>query len=464
MDTPNTQNNTSRMRESRKLEQKRKRQQQVQRQKIFLACSCLILTAGIGLFVTLHHNHQRAAAQEAELRKQIKQKQEAELQKQQELENNTIHFVAVGDNLIHQGIYESADTTQTVWNYDHLYEHILDDISAADLAAVNEESIFVSDHANISSYPAFGSPVEIGDALVTAGFDIVEQANNHVFDKGITGITDTIRYWETSHPEVALLGIHDSAESAGEITTISCKDVTFSLLNYTTTVNNEPYDELPDYAVDLLRTDQVISDVKKAKEISDMTIAFLHTGAEYSTEPDTEEKTFLQLLLHQGVDIAICAHSHTLQNFETLTDDSGHQMLVYYSLGNFISTQKDPVCLLGGMADITIVRDPISDALSIRNADLVPLVTHYNHDQNIYTVYKLSDYTDKLAASHGVHAESTEPFTLETLQEQYKKVLTQDYHTLGWHPFFTHSVTVQYPHSYLRNSYLIFPSVFQYKN
>ena len=101
------------------------------------------------------------------------------------------------------------------------------------------------------------------------------------------------------------------------------------------------------------------------------------------------------MLLHQGVDIAICAHSHTLQNFETLTDDSGHQMLVYYSLGNFISTQKDPICLLGGMADITIVRDPVS------------------------------------AASHGVHAESTEPFTLETLQEQYKKVLTQDYHTLG---------------------------------
>ena len=328
------------MRESRKLEQKRKRQQQVRRQKIFLASTCLILTAGIGLFVTLYHNHQMAAAQEAELRKQIKQKQEAELQKQQELENNTIHFVAVGDNLIHQGIYESADTTQTVWNYDHLYEHIRDDISAADLAAVNEESIFVSDHANISSYPAFGAPVEIGDALVTAGFDIVEQANNHVFDKGITGITDTIRYWETSHPEVALLGIHDSAESAGEITTISCKDVTFSLLNYTTTVNNEPYDELPDYAVDLLRTDQVISDVKKAKEISDMTIAFLHTGAEYSTEPDTEEKTFLQLLLHQGVDIAICAHSHTLQNFETLTDDSGHQMLVYYSLGNLFPRRK----------------------------------------------------------------------------------------------------------------------------
>lgn len=431
MDTPNTPKTTNQMRESRKLEQKLKRQQQVRRQKIFLAGTGLILTAGIGLFAVFYLNHQRNAAQEAELQAQIKQKQEADLQKQQELENNTIHFVAVGDNLIHQGIYESADTTQAVWNYEHLYEHIRDDISNADLAAVNEESIFVSDHANVSSYPAFGAPVEIGDALVDAGFDIIEQANNHVFDKGMTGITDTIRYWESSHPEVALLGIHDSAENAGEITTISCKGATFSLLNYTTTVNNEPYDALPDYAVDLLRTDRVLSDVEKAKASSDMVIAFLHTGAEYADEPNTEEKTFLQLLLHQGVDIAICCHSHTLQNFETLTDDSGHQMLVYYSLGNFISTQKDPVCLLGGMADITIARDPASGKLSVRNADLVPLVTHYNHDQNIYTIYKLSDYTEELAAAHGIHAETTEPFTLETLQEQYKKVLTQDYQTLG---------------------------------
>ena len=41
MDTPNTQNNTSRMRESRKLEQKRKRQQQVPASKDI---SCLFLS------------------------------------------------------------------------------------------------------------------------------------------------------------------------------------------------------------------------------------------------------------------------------------------------------------------------------------------------------------------------------------------------------------------------------------
>lgn len=184
MDTPNTQNNTSRMRESRKLEQKRKRQQQVRRQKIFLACSCLILTAGIGLFVTLYQNHQRAAAQEAELRKQIKQKQVSELQKQQKLENNTIHFVAVGDNLIHQGIYESQIPHRP-------YGIMITCMNTSGMISlpqtsphVNEESIFVTITQTFLLIPAFGSPVEIGDALVTAGFDIVEQANNHVFDKG----------------------------------------------------------------------------------------------------------------------------------------------------------------------------------------------------------------------------------------------------------------------------------------
>ncbi len=103
-----------------------------------------------------------------------------------------------------------------------------------------------------------------------------------------------------------------------------------------------------------------------------MTIAFLHTGKDMSTEPDTEEKTFLPVAVHQGVDIAICAHSHTLQNFETLTDDSGHQMLCLLLSWKLYFHTERPCLSPWRHADITIVRDPVSDALSIRNADLGP--------------------------------------------------------------------------------------------
>lgn len=413
--------------ERRRRRQKLLRQQQVRRQKkIILGSALLVIAAisiGVGVMISKHKE-----AQEAAKLAELEQQKKEELEQAQKLkEANTIHLVAVGDNLIHQHIYESTDTSQSVWNYDHLYTHIKDDITSADLAVVNQECIFVADHANVSAYPAFGSPTEIGDALVSAGFDIVEHATNHAFDKGTSGIQDTLEYWKNKHPDIKILGIHENQESADTISTITCKDVTFSLLNYTSTINGENYDALPSYMLDLLRTEKVTADVAKAKEAGDIVIAFLHAGIEYSTEPSQDLKNFLQLLLSQGVDIAICCHPHVLQNFETLTDGQGNEMLVYYSLGNFISTQKEPECLLGGMADITISRDIQTKELSITDSKLVPLVTHYNHEKNEYCVYKLEDYTEALASEHGVHAETNEPFTLESLKQQYENVLAQKY-------------------------------------
>lgn len=413
--------------EKRRRRRKLMRQRQVRRQKLILL-GASILFVGVGAIVaSVIISKNNSAKEKARLAELEQQKKEAIEQEQALIEANTLHLVAVGDNLIHEHIYESADTSSTVWNYDHLYAHIKEDIASADLAAVNQECIFVADHADISAYPSFGSPTEIGDALVNAGFDIVEHASNHTFDKGISGIQETLAYWKNTHPEICVLGIHENQEAADTVSTITCKDVTFSLLNYTSSINGEDYDALPSYMLDLLRTEKVTADAAKAREAGDLTIAFVHAGVEYSEEPNQELKDFLQLLLSQGVDIAICSHPHVLQNFETLTDEQGNKMLVYYSLGNFISTQKDPLCLLGGMADITITRDLQTGELSVSDADLIPLVTHYNYEKGEYCVYKLEDYTEELAAEHSIHQESDEVFTLEFLKQQYETILTQKY-------------------------------------
>lgn len=408
-----------------------RRQKQVRTQKLILLGACIFVACGAAISAVFISRHTKAEKEAAQMEAVRLEKQQEEERLQKELEANTIHLIAVGDNLIHQKIYESADTSSGAWNYNHLYQHIKDTISAADLAVVNQECIFVADHSNLSAYPCFGAPTEIGDALVDTGFDIVEHATNHAFDKGASAITETLDYWKNSHPEIEVLGIHESQTAADTISTVTCKDVTFSLLNYTSMINGENYDELPPYMLDLLRLEKVNADVQKAREAGDMVIAFLHAGQEYAHEPNQDLKNFLQLLLSQGVDIAICSHPHVLQNFETLTDDEGNEMLVYYSLGNFISTQKEADCLLGGMADITISRDPQTKELSITDAQLVPLVTHYNYDKEEYAVYKLADYTEALAAEHSIHQESTDTFTLDSLNQQYQDVLKQDYQTLA---------------------------------
>lgn len=413
--------------EKRRRRQKLRRQKQVCRQKMILLGGTIIFIAVLSTTIGIVSSRHKAAEEAAKLEELQLQKQKEQEEAQKLIEANTVHLVAVGDNLIHEHIYQSTDTSQPVWNYDHLYTNIKDDIVSADLAAVNQECIFVANHSNVSAYPSFGSPTEIGDALVNAGFDIVEHATNHAFDKGTSAINETLDYWKSNHPDIKVLGIHDSQESADTITTVTCKDITFSLLNYTSTINGEEYDAIPSYMIDFLRSEKVTADVAKAKEAGDMVIAFLHTGEEYSTEPNQDQKNFLQLLLSQGVDIAICSHSHVLQNYETLTDDQGNEMLVYYSLGNFISTQKQPECLLGGMADITITRDPQTSELSISDSQLIPLITHYNYEKNEYSVYKLEDYSEELAGEHSVHEETSEPFTLESLKQQFHNVLAQQY-------------------------------------
>lgn len=413
--------------EKRLKRQKLRRQKQVRRQKMILLGGTIIFIAVLSTTIGIVSSRHKAAKEAARLEELQLQKQKEQEEAQKLIEANTVHLVAVGDNLIHEHIYQSTDTSQPVWNYDHLYTNIKDDIISADLAAVNQECIFVANHSNVSAYPSFGSPTEIGDALVNAGFDIVEHATNHAFDKGTSAINETLDYWKSNHPDIKVLGIHDSQESANTITTVTCKDITFSLLNYTSTINGEEYDAIPSYMIDFLRSEKVTADVAKAKEAGDMVIAFLHTGEEYSTEPNQDQKNFLQLLLSQGVDIAICSHSHVLQNYETLTDDQGNEMLVYYSLGNFISTQKQPECLLGGMADITITRDPQTSELSISDSQLIPLITHYNYEKNEYSVYKLEDYSEELAGEHSVHEETSEPFTLESLKQQFHNVLAQQY-------------------------------------
>ncbi len=341
--------------------------------------------------------------------------------------DEVLHIVAVGDNMVHEKIYSSADTSQEVWNYDSLYDNIREDIQAADLAMVNEECVFVENHEDVSGYPAFGAPTEIGDALVNAGFSVVAMATNHVYDKGTEGILQSVDYWETSHPEVTLLGIHKDQETAKTVQTVEIKGITIALLNYTCLINGNKQDEIPTGMVDYANEVKMRADIQQARATADLVMVYLHTGEEYATEPSAEQISLLKMFLEEGVDITFCSHPHVLQGYETLQNDSGKQMLVYYSLGNFISAQKEPRCLLGGMADIKIAIDGETGGLSIQESQLIPLVTHYNYEDNIYTVYRLEDYTEELAASHSVHQESSEAFTLDSLQSMAERALTANY-------------------------------------
>lgn len=102
-----------------------------------------------------------------------------------------ISFVGVGDNLIHNVIFEEAQLEDETFDFKPMFENVTEDIEAADLAFVNHETLIGGDDFGFSGYPAFNTPSDIADNLNTLGFDLVNGAFNHSLDKGKQGVINT---------------------------------------------------------------------------------------------------------------------------------------------------------------------------------------------------------------------------------------------------------------------------------
>lgn len=331
----------------------------------------------------------------------------------------TASLLAVGDNLIHTGLFKSGMNDSGVWNYDHLYEHVKADVSAADLAIVNQETVLIKDRNNLSGYPSFGSPIEFADALANCGFDVVLHATNHVMDRGASAVHEMMEYWDTNYPQITYLGIHDSQEDADAVKVVDVNGIKIAMLNYTYSMNGYTLPENEPYLVDTLDKQRVGQMIDKAKEISDMVIFFAHVGTEYVYEPSEYSKEWVNFLLEKGVDIAIDSHPHVLEPYTMLTREDGHKMLVYYSMGNFISTQDEVPRLMGGMAKINIEKRTVNgeSKVSVLDYTLEPVIAHWNHNTGQYGVYKLSDYTDEMAAGHALS------FTVSRMNELFDQIM-----------------------------------------
>ncbi len=322
-------------------------------------------------------------------------------------DKNQVTLLAVGDNLIHIEVVKSGKRVDGTYNFDHLYANLVDDISAADIAVINQETILGGDNFTYSGYPNFNSPTEIGDAIVKVGFDVVLHATNHTMDKGVKAIHNTFEYW-AENPEIMVLGINESQEKRDTIPIVEKNGIRIAMLNYTYGLNGYQVPNGMPYLINLLDKKSMKTDIEKAKELADFVIVYPHWGAEYVYQPVSMQKELVEFYYDLGVDLVIGTHPHVLEPVEWIETDPGHRMLVYYSLGNFLSYQKEAPRMLGGMATVTITKDDSGTYIS--DAGITPIVTHYEIgplDYN-YGLFKIENYTPDQALLHGVSQIATQ--------------------------------------------------------
>ena len=284
-------------------------------------------------------------------------------------ETTEVSFVAFGDNLIHEPIYRYGLHNDKC--FDFLFENIKETIAGSDIAVINQETPLTDDPAMYGDYPRFGTPAQVGDAIADAGFDVVTCATNHALDRGMAGIDFTKKFFEERN--IICLGIQSVEEKEYKAYDMIVRNgIRFAMLNYTYGTNGIGIpEEAPDSVHLLADEDRVREDIGDAKTQSDVVIVFAHWGTEYEEEPDDFQKKWAEIFLGSGVDVVVGTHPHALQPYEVLRDDSGHEMLVYYSIGNYISAQPEQSCVKGGMAEFTV--SLTSDGYAVTEYNLRPL-------------------------------------------------------------------------------------------
>ncbi len=323
----------------------------------------------------------------------------------------SLSISAVGDVMVHKpqipAQYESATGT---YNFDNNFEYVKKYIEEADLALCNLETTFAG--GTYTGYPVFNAPESLAAALKKAGFDVALTANNHIMDKGLSGMKRTLEITRAAGLETA--GTRLDGEK--DYTTLDVKNVKIGIVSYlyetpeinsVSTINGN---EISDEAWSLLNTfnyntlDEDLEKVKKSiqdarADGAEIVVCYFHWGEEYQRSPNEYQQYMAMEAASYGADVIFASHPHVIQGMEMLTDDaSGRKVPVFYSMGNFISNQRTETLdnrytEQGIIAQVRLEYMKSTQQVLSVSMDAVPVwVDKYKRSgKDVYTIVPLDD-------------------------------------------------------------------------
>lgn len=325
-------------------------------------------------------------------------------------DGQSVTVLCGGDNLIHEAIFQSA-RTESGFDFNYLYDNLRGFIQSADIATINQEAPLATDIGEPSGYPLFNTPKEAGEALVEAGFDVINICNNHIYDQGSEGALVTEQFFQNRN--IPVVGFYRSEEDFHNIRIVDCNGIKVAFLSFVEYTNIEPDDEEKGFVVTMEDRSMIQTQIEEARSQADIVVVHAHWGEEGTTELTDGQVEMANLMVNWGADIIYGNHPHVIQQLTTITRDSDSQICpVIFSMGNFVSAQTHRPELVSAMLAVKVTRDangvPRPTAMGV-----MPVVTHYvSPDKSDVVLYPLAAYPEELARSHAVNAMDGE-FSLE---------------------------------------------------
>lgn len=285
-----------------------------------------------------------------------------------------IHVIAMGDMLPHDSVNENAQQPDGSYNYAPFFSGIQAQLDAADVTFCNQEVPSAGVDFGVSGYPTFNAPTEFArDLRGAAGCDLVNLATNHNADKGTEGIAATRAAWDALTPAI-VNGANRNADEQGTVAVYDQDGTTFALVSFAE-FSNAPVDKISmNFMDDDALVEKLMADARKR---ADVVIVSAHWGTEDSHEVNDAQRSFATKLAGLGADVIVGTGPHVLQPVTWLDRAGGGKTLVWYSIGNMLSTQLELDQRTGVIAGFDVVRDG-DGGVTIENPTAIPTYMHYD--------------------------------------------------------------------------------------
>ncbi len=341
----------------------------------------------------------------------IRSAENRELEKKKQSVDSIIKvsFVVAGDAMAHYPQITSAySSTTNDYNFYPVFQYIAPIIKKFDFSIVNYET--TAGGKPYTGYPQFSAPDTLAYVLKDAGFKFFINANNHSCDKGLKGINNTIDIFEKYKiPHTGTFKNEESRNNTYPSIQI-INGLKIAILDYTYGTN---FIAIPEPSiVNMIDTVQIKKDLKTASDsLPDAILVCMHWGIEYQREPNQEQKDLANFLFENGTDVIIGSHPHVVQPIELVNfnyKNKNKTGLVIWSLGNFVSNQRQQYTNGGIMVNFTIEKNIFTKELKIDDIRYLPFWVYKSSQpekffllpvcmfENDTTIFKFNN-KDKLA-------------------------------------------------------------------
>ena len=233
-------------------------------------------------------------------------------------------IVIAGDYCPKDRVAELIDSNR----YENIFSDVTEIIARADFRILNFECPIVNGECRPieKNGPCLKTTKNSLKPIVDAGFNVVTLANNHFYDFGDKGITDTID--ELDKLNIAHVGGGKNLNISSEIlflqkggkklAIINCCEHEFSIATENTAGCN-PLNPINQWYA-----------IQKARNTADYVIVIVHGGHEMCQLPSLRMKETYHFFIDSGADAVINHHQHCYSGFEKYKGKP-----IFYGLGNF---------------------------------------------------------------------------------------------------------------------------------